>query len=70
MSADRQDSMRVALHAMGIPLEDDWVIQEINLRRDIVNVPDVDSADVYGNEHSRVEIVGQHLTLSVYRAEN
>ena len=69
MSADKQDAMRVALHSMGIPIEDEWTIQEVSLKRDIdqVDVPDV---DVYGNKHTEVSVVGQQITIVVYRPEN
>ena len=69
MSGEEQDVMRVALHSMGIPIEDDWVIQEVSVKRDIAEVPNCD-VDVYGNAYSRTEVTGQQVTIVVYRSEN
>lgn len=69
MSADKQDAMRVALHQMGIPVEDDWVIQEVSVKRNITQVPQTDP-DVYGNTYTDIEVTGQQVTLVVYRTEN
>lgn len=69
MSSDEQDAMRVALHSMGIPVEEDWVIQEVSVKRDIRQHHEGD-CDVYGNSTSVTEIVGQQVTIVVYRSEN
>lgn len=69
MSSDEQDAMRVALHSMGIPVEEDWVIQEVSVKRDIRQHQEAD-CDVYGNSTSVTEIVGQQVTIVVYRSEN
>lgn len=69
MSEERQDAMRVALHSMGIPIEDDWTIQEVSLKRDIRHIEEPD-VDVYGNTYSNIEVTGQQVTIVAYRPEN
>lgn len=61
--------MRVALHSMGIPIDDDWTIREVVVRREIRTEEEPD-VDVYGNKYENVVVTGQHVTVSVYRPEN
>lgn len=64
-----QDAMRVALHSMGVPIDEEWVIQEVSVKRDIEQVPQEDP-DAYGNVYNSIRVTGQQVSIVVYRPEN
>lgn len=63
MSAERE-----YLHKMGIPVDEEWVVQEMSVKCDISS--EQTEADVYGNSYDKALVVGKQITLVVYRTEN
>lgn len=63
MSAERE-----YLYKMGIPIDEEWVVQEMSVKSDIST--EETEADVYGNTYDRPLVLGKQITLVVYRTEN
>ena len=59
---------REYLHAIGVPVGEDWTVTGLSVERNIVEVQS--EPDVYGNTFACVQVRGTQVTVKLYRTEN